>query len=74
MLLASMVLHSVWRSVKLLVHSRDQLARGMAFASLMGITSLLIHGTVDFNFQNPANAMLFIILISLPFLRVWQTR
>lgn len=73
MLLASMVFHSVWRSVKLLVYSRDQLARGMAFASLMGITSLLIHGTVDFNFQNPANAMLFIILISLPFLRVWQT-
>lgn len=68
LLLALIVAHSVWCSVKLLVYSRDQLARGMAFASLMGITSLLIHATVDFNFQNPANAMLFMIVLSLPYL------
>jgi len=68
LLLALMVLHSIWQSLKLLLRSRDQLARGMAFASLMGVTSLLIHGFVDFNFQNPANAMLFMILLSFPYL------
>ena len=68
LILATMVAHSVWCSVKLLVRSRNQLARGMAFASLMGIISLLIHGAVDFNFQIPANAMLFLIVLSLPYL------
>lgn len=70
LLLTLMVAHSVWSSVMLLVRSHDQLARGMAFASLMGVTSLLIHAAVDFNFQNPANAMLFLIILSLPYLFV----
>ena len=70
LLLSLMVWHSAWCSVKLLLRSHDQLARGMAFASLMGLTSLLIHGAVDFNFQNPANAMLFIIVLSFPYLTV----
>jgi len=68
LLLALMVLHSAWYSVRLLLRSHDQLARGMAFASLMGLTSLLIHASVDFNFQNPANAMLFLIVLSFPYL------
>ena len=70
LLLTLMVAHSVWSSVMLLVRSHDQLARGMAFASLMGVTSLLIHAAVDFNFQNPAIAMLFLIVLSLPYLFV----
>lgn len=74
LLLAMLVLHSAWHSVLLLMRSHDQLARGMAFASLMGITSLLIHATVDFNFQNPANAMLFLIVLSLPYLFVMSKR
>ena len=68
LLLVLMVAHSVWCSVRLLLHSHDQLARGMAFASLMGITSLLIHGAVDFNLQIPATAMLFLIVLWLPYL------
>ncbi len=67
-LLAVFVLHSLWKSLKLLMRSRDQFARGMAFASVMGGTSLLIHATVDFNFQNPTNAMLFLILLAIPYL------
>ena len=68
--LGLMVLHSAMRSVRLLAQSSDQLGRGMAFASLMGVVSLMIHAAVDFNFQNPANAMLFMILLSLPYLVV----
>lgn len=67
LLLAVLVVHSIWRSFCLLLDSRDQLSQGMVFASLMGMTSLLIHGTVDFNFQNSTNAMLFVILLALPY-------
>lgn len=67
-LLLLLVLDSMRCSFVLLINSRDQLSRGMAFASLMGIVSLLIHGAVDFNFQITANAMLFLVLISLPYL------
>lgn len=74
LLLALIVAHSVFQSVKQLMHSRDQFACGMAFASLMGVTSLLIHGAVDFNLQIPANAMLFVIILSLPYLQLIQTK
>lgn len=74
LLLGLMVVHSVWRSIVLLVHSHDQLARGMAFASMMGVSSLLIHAAVDFNFQIPANAMLFMILLCFPYLQTASKR
>jgi len=41
------------------------LMRGMAFASTMGITALLIHSWVDFNLQIPANAALFMVILAL---------
>lgn len=68
LLLSLAVLHSLWQSVKIFMHGDEQIARGMAFASVMGVVSLLMHGMVDFNFQNPANAMLFLIILSLPYL------
>ncbi|MGE0357609.1 MAG: O-antigen ligase family protein [Burkholderiales bacterium] len=43
----------------------DPLMRGMAFACVMGVTSLLIHGWVDFNLQIPANAAYFMVLLAL---------
>ncbi|MCP3848611.1 MAG: O-antigen ligase family protein [Gammaproteobacteria bacterium] len=41
------------------------LLKGMAFASSMGIIAILIHSTVDFNLQIPANAALFVALLAL---------
>jgi hypothetical protein len=37
----------------------------MAFASVMGIIALLIHSTVDFNLQIPANAATFMVILAL---------
>jgi hypothetical protein len=37
----------------------------MAFASIMGILALMIHSSVDFNLQIPANAMLFMVILAL---------
>jgi O-antigen ligase len=44
---------------------RDPLMRGMAFASVMGVTAILIHSWTDFNLQIPANAALFMVLLAL---------
>ena len=44
---------------------RDPLMRGMSFASIMGVTAILIHSWVDFNLQIPANACYFMVLLAL---------
>ncbi len=43
----------------------DLLMRGMLFASLVGTGTLLIHGLLDFNFQIPANAGYFFVLLGI---------
>lgn len=43
----------------------SSLRKGMAFASLMGISAIAIHSTVDFNLQIPANALLFMVILNL---------
>jgi len=71
-LLAAIVLMSVAFDLIILVRRHDPFALGMAFASLMGILALLQHSTVDFNLQIPANAMLFITIIALPYMVGWK--
>jgi len=63
--LALLVLFSLFKSISSLKKRHDQLARGVAFAATMGIMSLMIHSTVDFNLQIPANALLFIVILAL---------
>ncbi|MBT8060148.1 MAG: O-antigen ligase family protein, partial [Gammaproteobacteria bacterium] len=40
---------------------------GISFASAMAIVAMMIHASVDFNLQIPANAAWFIVLCVLPF-------
>jgi O-antigen ligase len=47
---------------------RDPLMRGISFAAIMGITALMIHSTVDFNLQIPANALTFMLLLAMAWL------
>lgn len=61
-LFALMALGSLWAALRAQRTRHDQLLRGMAFAAMMGIISLLIHASVDFNHYIPANAMLFTLL------------
>lgn len=74
LILLTILLHSAKRSVSQLMRSHDQFTRGMAFASLMGMVSLLMHGVVDFNFQIPATAILFMVLVSMPYLTILLKR
>lgn len=46
----------------------SSLMLGTAYASCFGLTAILIHSSVDFNLQIPANAALFMILLALPFI------
>ncbi|HZW26317.1 MAG TPA: O-antigen ligase family protein [Gallionella sp.] len=64
-LLGLVVLTSLWAALKALYRRRDGLMRGMAFSSIMGIVALLIHSTVDFNLQIPANAATFMVILAL---------
>lgn len=41
--------------------------RAMGFAACMGSLSILLHSFVDFNLQIPANAMLYVALLALPY-------
>ena len=63
--LALLVILSLIKSITFLKKRHDQLARGVAFAATMGIMSLLIHSTVDFNLHIPANALLFIVILAM---------
>jgi O-antigen ligase len=57
-----------------LARRRDPLARGFAFAVLMGVVSLGIHSTVDFNLQIPANALAFMVLIAYGWVAMYLDR
>jgi len=64
-LLGAMVLMSMGAALLAMRRRNDPLMRGMAFASVMGIIALLIHSTVDFNLQIPANAATFMVILAL---------
>jgi O-antigen ligase len=53
---------------------RDPLMRGMAFACVMGVASLLIHSWTDFNLQIPANAVLFMVTLALGWIALFLDR
>lgn len=52
----------------------DPLYRGIAFGTVMGIIALLIHSSVDFNLQIPANAATFMVLLALAWITCFLPR
>jgi hypothetical protein len=48
--------------------------RGLSFASIMGIVSIMIHSSVDFNLQIPANTMYFMVLLALGWVALYLER
>ena len=63
--LALMVLMALWHGLQAMRLRRNPLMIGMGFSSLMGITAILIHSTVDFNLQIPANGAYFVVLMAI---------
>ncbi len=64
-LLALITLVSLFTAIIAHYRRRDPLMRGMSFAAIMGIIAILIHATVEFNLQMPANAATFTVLLAL---------
>ena len=73
-LIGTFALASLGASLLAQARRRDPLARGMGFAVVMGVTSLGIHSTVDFNLQIPANAFAFMILLAFGWLSLFLGR
>lgn len=69
-LLGAFVLVSAGAAVGILLRRRSSLPRGIAFATLMMIVTLLIHSSVDFNLQLPANALTIVVVLAM----VWCAR
>ena len=63
-LLALLVL-TLKTTVQTMRQRRTLLFQAMAFTPLMAITALMLHSTVDFNLQIPANAATFVVILSL---------
>ena len=63
-LVGALPLMALVLAVLALSRRRDPLARGFAFAVVMGISAIAIHSTVDFNLQIPANAFAFMVLLA----------
>jgi len=62
--LAGCVGYALLTVIRTLRRRKSSFALGMSFASLMGITAILIHSAVDFNLQILANITTFILLLS----------
>lgn len=73
LLLGYIVLASLWSAIQAQLKRRDRLLQGMGFAATMAIVALMIHSTVDFNLQIPANAALFTVILALAWVcRYWD--
>ena len=73
-IIAAFVILSIAAALRAQWQRRDPLMRGMSFASIMGVTAILIHSWVDFNLQIPANASLFMVLLALGWISLFLDR
>ncbi len=64
-LLGFVVVISIYAALVAQYRRRDPLMRGISFAAIMSICAMLIHSTVDFNLQIPANAATFMLILSM---------
>ena len=64
LLLPLIVILSLTQAVLALRRTDHIFIRGMSFAAVMAIVSLLIHSFVDFNLQIPANALMFVLMLA----------
>jgi len=71
-LLGMAVLMSLAVAIRAMRKRQSPLLLGMAFASFMGVASILIHSSVDFNLQIPSNAMMFMLMMALGFIALYM--
>jgi O-antigen ligase len=67
-ILGSLVALTLWKTLQVLAKRRSTLPRGVAFGVAMAIVGLLMHSTVDFNLQIPANALTITVVLAMGWL------
>ena len=73
-LLALMVIMSFAAALRAQYLRRDPLMRGLSFAAMMSIISLMIHSFVDFSLQIPAIALTFMLLLAFAWISLYHAR
>jgi O-antigen ligase len=66
--LGLLVALTLWKTLQVLAKRRSVLPRGIAFGVAMAIVWLLVHSTVDFNMQIPANALTMVVILAMGWL------
>jgi drug/metabolite transporter (DMT)-like permease len=74
LLVGSLPVLAIGCGVLALSRRRDPLARGFGFAVIMGVSSIAMHSTVDFNLQIPANAFAFVVLLAFGWIALYLDR
>ncbi|HQQ75272.1 MAG TPA: O-antigen ligase family protein [Pseudomonadales bacterium] len=64
-LLAIAVSFCAYQGMRALMNSRSRFLQGAGFAVTMSILASMIHSVVEFNFQVPATASLFIVMLAI---------
>lgn len=64
-LMGSLVALTLVTVLRVLAKRRSSVPWGMAFGVAMAIVGLLIHSTVDFNLQIPANALTIVVVLAM---------
>jgi len=72
LLLAAAVLLVLYWAIQAMRLRRRPINQGMGFASAMGIIAIMIHSTVDFNLQIPANAFMFVFMLAIGCIARWS--
>lgn len=70
--LAAAVLIALFWAIQAMRLRRNSLQQGLGFSACMGIIAILIHSTVDFNLQIPANAFMFVFLLAIACIARWS--
>lgn len=67
-LFALIAASTLWTAVQAQRQRQTPLLRGLGFASMMGMISLMVHSSTDFNLHIQANAALLTVLCALAFI------
>lgn len=65
LLLGAWQLYALWLCLQTMRRRNTRFYKGVAFGAMMANLHMLLHNTVDFNLQAPANALLFITILTL---------
>lgn len=63
-LLGAAVLTSLWQALLAQRRRSSRVLKGLGFASMMGVGSILVHSFADFNLHIPANSLWFMVLLA----------